>query len=731
MTTLGKSLMDFYNPATQFPNGEERPLTRIVMGKAESAWDSTKTEFDVPMRMRELNEKRIGVTYYWDERGHEVRQYKPGQDPWEAGVDHWVMSPRLSATYMSRYRRSQSYPAFSNDDYDDAPGRQPDPGTGEPAEGLDWDDRDDWAGDPWAFWNGDDWGVWGGGYLDWDLETITDTAGSWGITLFMVSESTFANDISSADSVSTDVTVRRAQSFKPPSGRDLAWRLVRVSDQALLQSGEVIVDAEGLVTVCGLTLSKVPARLEIALKNNAPVLDPVGDRSVDEGETLGFTLSAADPDLPAQTLTFSAEGLPAGATLNSESGAFSWTPTEAQGPGDYTVTFRVSDGFASDAETVEISVAEINLPPVLAAINDREVNEGSLLSFTLGASDPDAPAQTLTFSSANLPAGATLDPVSGGFSWVPTEEQGPGTYGVTCTVSDGIASDSKSFEIVVAEVNLPPEISSASPESPFAMNAGESQVFEIWPHDEDGDVLTCTWKLDGTQVGDVGTGYAYSPSGDEVGEHVLAVTVSDGRGGTDSHSWNLTVRGDGSGAPTISALADQSTESGVAVGPIAFTVGDAQTSPAALTLSAFSSDETLLPEENIVFAGSGAERTVTLTPAAGRTGTTTVTITVSDGLLDTSESFVLTVSTSDEGRGGEAGDDGDDGDGGSGGGSGGGGGGGGGCAMVAGKNGDPLSFFLPYLVAGLVVLGLRLICRNRGNSAHLDAADCGEHRHEG
>ena len=47
----------------------------------------------------------------------------------------------------------------------------------------------------------------------------------------------------------------------------------------------------------------------------APVLDPIGDRSVYEGATLSFTLSATDAD--RETLTFSATGLPTGATFDS------------------------------------------------------------------------------------------------------------------------------------------------------------------------------------------------------------------------------------------------------------------------------------------------------------------------------------------------------------------------------------------------------------------------------
>ena len=72
-------------------------------------------------------------------------------------------------------------------------------------------------------------------------------------------------------------------------------------------------------------------------------------------------------------------------------------------------------------------------------------------------------------------------------------------------------------------------------------------------------------------------------------------------------------------------------------------MGDAQVAPANLQLSGASSNLGLVPNENIVFGGNGANRTVTVTPAAGQTGSATITVTVNDGPNNTSTSFVVTV----------------------------------------------------------------------------------------
>ena len=84
-------------------------------------------------------------------------------------------------------------------------------------------------------------------------------------------------------------------------------------------------------------------------------------------------------------------------------------------------------------------------------------------------------------------------------------------------------------------------------------------------------------------------------------------------------------------APTISDIANQTINEDTNTGALAFTIGDAETAAASLTLAGVSSNTTLVPAANIVFGGSGANRTVTATPAANQNGTATITVTVSDG----------------------------------------------------------------------------------------------------
>jgi hypothetical protein len=206
-------------------------------------------------------------------------------------------------------------------------------------------------------------------------------------------------------------------------------------------------------------------------------------------------------------------------------------------------------------------------------------------------------------------------------------------------------------------VNTPPTISALSPQTitedastgalAFTVGDGETAA---------GSLAVSTGSSNATLVPGSnivlgGTGanrtVTVTPAANQSGTAAITVTVSDGQA-TASTSLLLTVTAVND-LPTISSLANQTTSIGVAVGPLAVTVGDVETAAASLTLSGGSSNAVLVPVANIVFAGAGSARTVTVTPAAGQTGTATITLTVADGLANASTSFVLTVTAAPTG----------------------------------------------------------------------------------
>ena len=94
--------------------------------------------------------------------------------------------------------------------------------------------------------------------------------------------------------------------------------------------------------------------------------------------------------------------------------------------------------------------------------------------------------------------------------------------------------------------------------------------------------------------------------------------------------------------PTITAITNRTINADT-TGAIAFTIGDAETDASALSLSRTSSNTNLVPVANIVFGGSGNNRTATVTPVTNASGSTTIAINVNDGLASAASSFLLTV----------------------------------------------------------------------------------------
>ena len=125
--------------------------------------------------------------------------------------------------------------------------------------------------------------------------------------------------------------------------------------------------------------------------NQAPVLDSIGPKEVDEVQTLQFRISATEPDL--DTIILIGEDLPANATFvdsGDGSGSFTFDPDYDQA-GVYYVTFIASDGCLADSEVVEITVNNVNRAPTANAGPDQPnayVNTTITLDGS-GSSDPD------------------------------------------------------------------------------------------------------------------------------------------------------------------------------------------------------------------------------------------------------------------------------------------------------------------------------------------------------
>ena len=130
-----------------------------------------------------------------------------------------------------------------------------------------------------------------------------------------------------------------------------------------------------------------------------------------------------------------------------------------------------------------------------------------------------------------------------------------------------------------------------------------------------------------------GTGASRSltivPGGNLSGTNQINVSVSDGvTTSQTSFEFRVTPVDD---LPAISGIADQRIAAGLPSAEIPFVVGDAETAAASITVVAVSGDTGLIPASGITLGGSGANRTIMLTPNGVRTGDTAITLTATDG----------------------------------------------------------------------------------------------------
>ena len=175
-------------------------------------------------------------------------------------------------------------------------------------------------------------------------------------------------------------------------------------------------------------------------------LYPIGDKEVDEGAKLNFTVTTSNPDI---VVSISGHNLPSQPTFAQN--VFDWTPGYDDA-GTYEVTFTAVQGRIEDFETIAITVNNVNRSPVIEPIGDKVIQANTRLTFTVSASDPDG--DSITGSVDNLPAGAAF--ADNTFDWTPTGEQ-TGTYTVTFTVTDGDLQDAETITITVESPPVPVE----------------------------------------------------------------------------------------------------------------------------------------------------------------------------------------------------------------------------------------------------------------------------------
>lgn len=294
-------------------------------------------------------------------------------------------------------------------------------------------------------------------------------------------------------------------------------------------------------------------------------------------------------------------------------------------------------------------IALPSIPVIDAQPVNRIVDAGDSVTFAVTASGVPAPSYQWQRSGdgqsfTNISNASSAELVLTG-----VQPSDAGHFRVVVTNSEGSATS----EVVTLTVNLPSDIPTAPSAKP-ALLVTDVSFLANWESAERAfaytlDVATSADFSEGTVL----ENYAQRNVGSVLSWQVTGLAA-------ETHYWYRVRAFNSEGAgpfsevievvtaslntpPTISAIENQVVAAGGNTGPLAFTVGDAETPAADLVVTALSSNTTFVPNNAIVFGGSGANRTVTVTPAANQVGAATITLTVSDGVRIAQTSFVLQV----------------------------------------------------------------------------------------
>ncbi|WP_298272838.1 putative Ig domain-containing protein, partial [Geobacter sp.] len=274
---------------------------------------------------------------------------------------------------------------------------------------------------------------------------------------------------------------------------------------------------------------------KLTLCNHPPAITSSPVKSGTEGQPYSYQVTASDSDA-GTTLTYSLDAAPTSMQIDPTTGLITWTPTSAQ-TGNNTVTVRVSDGSLSATQTYTLFIAYINAPPAFTSTPATTATVGQVYTYMAVAADPNK-GDKVTYGLPTAPAGMTIDPNLGVITWTPDATQVGVNHVVVQATDSGYLYVTQAFDITVSSgvTNSPPTITSA-PVASATDNVAYS--YTVVATDPNNDSLT--YSLAGAPAGMTISGNVISWPSPVAGSYSLTVTVNDGKGGTVSQNWLLTV----------------------------------------------------------------------------------------------------------------------------------------------------------------------------------------------
>ncbi len=179
-----------------------------------------------------------------------------------------------------------------------------------------------------------------------------------------------------------------------------------------------------------------------------------GDQTNNAGTNVNLQIQGRDNN--GNNLTYGAQGLPPGLSINTTTGLISGTiAANAYLTSPYTVTVTATKGTASDSQTFAWNVGHAaNNPPVVTNPGNQTNSEDDEISLQIRATDADN--DKLTYSAAGLPRGLFIHPDTGLiYGFLDDAVIGNSPFNVTVTADDGNGGrDSKNFTWTFNDPNI-------------------------------------------------------------------------------------------------------------------------------------------------------------------------------------------------------------------------------------------------------------------------------------
>jgi uncharacterized delta-60 repeat protein len=389
--------------------------------------------------------------------------------------------------------------------------------------------------------------------------------------------------------------------------------------------------------------SSAPLTFTISNPGNADLSNlVVTTDGTDSGDFMVSALSATSIPVGGDTSTFTVTFSPTASGAKTAALHIASNVTGSQNPFDIVLTGTGLNNAPTINDIANQTINEDENTGALSfAIGDVETAAASLAVSGSSSNTTLVPNGNIVFSGSGTSRSVVVTPAANQF----------GSATITVTVGDGTDSVSDTFVLTVNSVNDVPRIGNLNNRTISEDGNTGALSFFIDDVETAAASLSVTRASSNTTLvptanivlGGIGANrtVTVTPAANQFGSATITVTVSDGSANA-INTFLLTVNAVND-APTISNITDQSISANTLTNSLPFTVGDNETAAASLTVSATSSNQTLVLDGNIFFGGSGANRTVTVVPEANQIGIVTIAVNVRDGAITSTDTFVLTV----------------------------------------------------------------------------------------